>query len=242
MLGDEPVLIGGLRLFPQVTADVRATVETWQDIGKTVLLVGRPGHLLGLVAVADELRAGAKEAIHDLREAGVHSVVMLTGDNERTASVAAARLGIGSWRANLLPEQKTQVVEELLHEHGSVAMVGDGVNDAPALASASVGIAMGAAGSDTALETADVALMGDDLRRLPYLISLSRAALRTIHVNIAFSIIVKVVFLALTLLGFANLWLAILADTGAALLVIANGMRLLRFDASRRSMLNRHEQ
>jgi Cd2+/Zn2+-exporting ATPase len=242
MLGDEPVLIGGLRLFPQAVADVHATVETWQDMGKTVLLIGRSGHLLGLVAVADELRAGAKEAIRDLREAGVHSVVMLTGDNERTAGIAAARLGIGSWRANLLPEQKTQVVEELLREHGSVAMVGDGVNDAPALASASVGIAMGAAGSDTALETADIALMGDDLRRLPYLIRLSRAALRTIHANIAFSIIVKVVFLALTLLGFANLWLAILADTGAALLVIANGMRLLRFDASRRSMLSRHEQ
>jgi Cd2+/Zn2+-exporting ATPase len=233
MLGDEPVQIGNERLFPNATPDVRGRIAAWQDVGKTVLLVGRSGHLIGLIAVTDTLRPRAEEAIHELRAAGVHTIVMLTGDGERTADVVARRLGLDDRRAGLLPEQKTLVIQELLRKHGQVAMVGDGVNDAPALATASVGIAMGAAGSDTALETADVALMGDDLRHLPYLINLSRATLRTIRANIAFSIVVKIIFLALTLLGFASLWLAILADTGAALLVIANGMRLLRFQAGR---------
>lgn len=225
----ELVVVGNLSLFPTADEAVQARVAALQAEGKTVLLVGRAAVPEGLIAVADQLRPGVARVVARLRDAGVRAIVMLTGDNERTAQAVARRVGITAVRANLLPEHKTTAIRELLAEHGPVAMVGDGVNDAPALATASVGIAMGAAGSDTALETADVALMADDLGKLPYLIRLSRSALGIIRANIAFSLVVKAVFLALTLAGLANLWLAIFADTGAALLVISNSMRLLRF-------------
>ena len=224
------VTIGSVEMGAPAPAETLREVARLQAEGKTALLVGRAGELAGLIAVADRMRPEAEGAVAALRAAGVR-MVMLTGDNARTAGVVAGRLGLDETRAGLLPDEKTAAIVELLGAHGAIAMVGDGVNDAPALARATVGIAMGAAGSDAALETADVALMGDDLLKLPYLLRLSRAALRTIRVNIAFSIAVKALFLLLTLAGIANLWLAILADTGAALLVIANGMRLLRFGA-----------
>lgn len=153
---------------------------------------------------------------------------MLTGDNERTAQAIAGQAGVDEVRANLRPEQKVKALEALLIEHGRVAMVGDGVNDAPALARASVGVAMGGAGSDQALETADVVLLGDDLRKLPTLIALSRRAWRVVRQNIALSLGIKAVFMALALLGVATLWMAVFADMGASLIVIFNGMRLLR--------------
>jgi Cd2+/Zn2+-exporting ATPase len=154
---------------------------------------------------------------------------MLTGDAAPVAARIAAQVGVDEVRAELLPAQKLTAIGQLLERHGSVGMVGDGINDAPALARATVGIAMGVAGSDAALETADVTLMADDLGKLPFAIGLSRAARRVVIQNIAFALAVKAVFLVATLLGVATLWMAVFADTGAALIVIANGMRLLRY-------------
>jgi Cd2+/Zn2+-exporting ATPase len=223
------VTVGKPHLFEYVSDEVQVQVDRLQQEGKTVLLARQFGTIHGLIAVADEIRADAPQAIKALKVCGISSLIMLTGDNEKTARVVAQQLDLDEVRANLLPDQKTQAMRELVATHPAVAMIGDGINDAPALASATVGIAMGVAGSDTALETADIALMKDDLSKLPYLIRLSRATLRTIQTNVTFSLLVKVAFLVLTLIGIANLWLAILADTGAALLVIANGMLLLRF-------------
>jgi len=155
-------------------------------------------------------------------------VAMLSGDNARTADAIAARLGIEERRADLLPEDKVRHVAEMQRALGPVAMVGDGVNDAPALATATVGLAMGRGGSDVALETADIALMSEDLRRIPEAIHLGRATRRVIHQNIVLSLAVKAAVLALALAGYGTLWAAVAADMGASLLVIGNGMRLLR--------------
>lgn len=224
--------VGSPRLFDEMgvnTGELRGTVEQWQDEGRTVLLVGGDTEVYGAIAVADRPRPHAREALQRLRQAGVRRITMLTGDNERTARSVARELGVDEYRAGLLPEQKVGAVRELLAARGRVAMVGDGVNDAPALATATVGVAMGAAGSDTAIETADIALMGDDLGRLAFVIGLSRRALRIIRANIAFALAVKALVIGLTFLGLTSLWLAILADTGATLLVVANSMRLLRY-------------
>ena len=153
-----------------------------------------------------------------------------TGDSQGTAKAIAAELGVDEVRAELLPEDKVVAVEELRRTYGSIAMVGDGVNDAPALASADVGIAMGVAGSDAALETADVALMADELLRIPYTLRLSRATVRNIRINLAISIGLKAAFVIAAVSGVATLWMAVLADTGASIVVIANAMRLLRAD------------
>ncbi len=198
--------------------------------GQTIVLVedsccGRQGY----VAVADALRETAPAVVTELRHAGVRRTVMLTGDNEDAARAIAAQVGVDEFRAGLLPEQKVEAVEELLDRYGQVAMVGDGINDAPALARASVGIVMGAAGSDAALETADIALMADDLTKLPFTMRLSRRALAIIRQNIALSLVIKAVFLALALAGAATLWMAVFADMGASLLVTLNGMRVLGY-------------
>ena len=155
---------------------------------------------------------------------------MLTGDSQATATAIADELGVDEFRAELLPEDKVAAIEELRRRYGAVAMVGDGVNDAPALASADVGIAMGAAGSDAALETADVALMADELLKIPYALRLSRATVRNIRANIAISIVLKAAFVVMAVAGVATLWMAVLADTGARSIVIANALRLLRAD------------
>src|SRR6185436_579254 len=163
-------------------------------------------------------------ALHD---AGIASIVMLTGDNRGTALAIARETGIDEVRAEMLPAEKVAAIDELLARHGAVAMIGDGVNDAPAMARATLSVAMGAAGSDAAIETADVALMSDDLSKLPWLIRHSRRTLRVIRQNITFSLAVKVVFVVLTFAGHASLWAAIAADMGASLLVVFNGLRLL---------------
>jgi len=180
------------------------------------------------LSVADTLREGAADVINSLRRAGIEHVVMLTGDNPHIARTIADQAGIDEVHAGLLPDEKVAAVRDLLARYGQVAMVGDGVNDAPALAAATVGIAMGAAGTDAALETADVALMADDLAKLPFAIRLSRRAVRTVHANIVFALVLKAAFLALAVAGLATLWMAVLADTGASLLVALNGLRLLR--------------
>jgi Cd2+/Zn2+-exporting ATPase len=184
--------------------------------------------VIGLLAVADELRDVAADTIDLLHRQGIQRVVMLTGDQEAAAREIAARLKIDQVHAGLLPEEKVAVVQDLRRRYGPVAMVGDGVNDAPALAVADVGIAMGVIGSDAALETADVALMTDELPRLAYAIRLSRATVRNIHANVAVSLILKAAFLALAVSGMATLWMAVIADTGTSLIVVANAMRLLR--------------
>jgi len=185
------------------------------------------------LAISDSLRAGVPETLAEVKHAGVERTVMLTGDNPFIAEAIAQKAGIDELHAGLLPEDKVRVVEALQERYGRVAMVGDGVNDAPAMAKASVGIAMGAAGSDTALETADVALMNDDLSRLPFAIRLSRRAARIVRANIAFSLLIKLVFLALAIGGISTLWLAVLADTGASLVVTLNGLRMLAFREGR---------
>jgi len=228
--------LGSLRLFHELNVETRGAqevVQRLQDEGKTTILLGSDSrvraddHVCGVIGVADDVRPAAAEVIAHLRPHCVAKTVMLTGDNEGTARAIAQRVGIDEYRAELLPEDKVTAIRELLSQYGNVAMVGDGVNDAPALATATIGIAMGTAGSDTALETADIVLMADDLTKLPFAIHLSRSALRIIRFNIAFSLSIKGVFLLLALVGKATLWMAVAADMGASLLVIANSLRLL---------------
>lgn len=201
---------------------------------QSVVVVGHqphadcPGEVLGVLAVGDAVRSEAAQAIRSLHEVGVCKVVMLSGDNQKTASAIARKVGIEEAYGDLLPEQKIERVRALMQEHQYVGMIGDGVNDAPAMAAASVGIAMGAAGTDTAIEIADMALMQDDLSKVAEAIHLGRRTLRVIQVNIAFALGVKALFLLLALTGHTSLWLAILADTGATLVVIANALRLLK--------------
>ena len=196
--------------------------------GKSLVFVAADGVALGAIAVADRPRETAREAIEMLREQHVSVIAMLTGDHEETAAAIARELKVDEYHAALLPEQKQAMVESLRAAHGALLMVGDGVNDAPALAAADVGVAMGAAGSDVALETADVALMSDELLKLPYAIRLARASMRNIRTNVAISLLLKAAFLALAITGVATLWMAVLADTGATVIVVANALRLLR--------------
>lgn len=195
------------------------------------VVIGKDHHVCGLIAVADSLRDNSASSIAAMRSAGVKRIVMLTGDNREVAEHVARQVGVDEARAELLPEDKVQVVEELVKEFGQVAMIGDGVNDAPALAAASLGIAMGAAGTDAAIETADVALMSDDLSRVAWLIGHSRRTLTIIRQNIFASLGVKAIFVALTFAGSASLWSAIAADMGVSLAVVLNALRLLRSNA-----------
>jgi Cd2+/Zn2+-exporting ATPase len=190
--------------------------------------MGTDHHVCGFVTLADAVRPESRRTVDALRRAGVEHVVMLTGDNQATADRIAQATGIDGVQAELLPADKVTAVEALVRKFTYVAMIGDGVNDAPAMGRATIGIAMGAAGSDTAIEAADIALMSDDLSRLPWLIRHSRRTLAIIRQNVVLSLGVKVLFLLLTLLGHASLWAAIAADMGVSLAVIANALRLLR--------------
>lgn len=212
----------------QDTSECAEQAEALEANGKTVIIVGNPRHICGLIAVADTVRPEAREIVKQLHAAGVAHVVMLTGDNRVTAEAMAREVGIDEVHAELLPEDKVRKIEELVARYGVVAMIGDGVNDAPALARASLGIAMGAIGSDAAIETADVALMTDDISKLPWLVHHSKRTLAVIQQNIVFSLGVKALFMVLTFAGFATLWGAIAADVGTSLLVVANALRLLR--------------
>ena len=207
------------------------TVPDLQSQGKTVVLVGTEDELEGLIAVAESIRPGAREAVARLRALGVERTVMLTGDNERTAQAVGDEVGVDEVRAELLPDEKVAAVDELVAEYGDVAMVGDGINDAPALATATVGIAMGAAGTDTALETADVALMGDDLSKLPYLYELAGDANAVIRQNVWASLGVKAALALAVPFGLVPIWLAVLAgDAGMTVGVTGNAMRLARVE------------
>ena len=212
----------------QESAAITAQAEALEQDGRTVVLIGNDDHICGLIAVADAVRPEARGVVAALRGAGIAHLVMLTGDNRATAEAIARETGIDEVRAELLPEDKVDAVGQLVERHGAVAMVGDGVNDAPAMARADIGIAMGAIGSDAAIETADIALMTDDLSRLPWLVGHSRRTLAVIRQNIAFALGVKAAFVILTFSGIATLWGAIAADVGTSLLVVGNALRLLR--------------
>lgn len=211
----------------QETEEVHQRLEALSAAGRTVVVIGNATHVCGFIALADTVRAGAKQTLMALRHAGVKHIVMLTGDNKGTAEAIARETGIDEVHADLLPADKVSAIEALVAKYGRVAMVGDGVNDAPALGRATLGIAMGAAGSDAAIETADIALMSDDLSKLPWLVQHSCRTLAVIRQNIVFSLAVKALFVVLTFAGISSLWGAIAADTGASLLVIFNGLRLL---------------
>jgi len=226
------LFLGNHRLLHErdlCSPNVHALVERMEADGRTAVVLASAEEPIGLIAVADQERSEGRRALDDLRAAGIASVAMLTGDSRRTADVIAERLSVNEVHAELLPEDKVRLVSALRARHGAVAMVGDGVNDAPALAAADLGIAMGAAGSDVALETADVALMGDDLSKVPHLVRLGRATLINIKTNIAIALGLKAIFLVLAVAGQATLWMAVAADMGASLLVIGNGLRLLRW-------------
>jgi Zn2+/Cd2+-exporting ATPase len=228
-----PVVIGSRRLFEDrgwYPAELDAAARGLAEAGRTIVLVAAGGKPAGVIAVADAMRQSGREAIGLLRRAGVSHIAMLTGDDASTAGRIGEAMGVTDVRAGLLPQDKLAAIRDLRGAHGTIAMVGDGVNDAPALAAADVGIAMGVAGSDAALETADVALMSDELLRIPYAVRLSRSTVRNIQANIALSLGLKAVFLVLAGFGMATLWMAVVADMGASLLVIGNGLRLLRFD------------
>jgi len=233
IINGRPYYIGNPGLFAGLGLDiatVRNIVTGLQNEGKTAMLVGSGDEIMGIIAVADRVRENGGVTVQGLRAAGIQRIVMLTGDNTGTARAIAAELGLDGFKAELLPEDKQRAIKELQGRYGKVAMVGDGINDAPALATANIGIAMGGVGTDTALETADITLMADDLTKLPYAMDLSRRALKIIKQNITFALLVKALFIAGTFWGVTNLWMAVFADTGAALLVIANGLRLMRVD------------
>jgi Cd2+/Zn2+-exporting ATPase len=230
-VGADAVLVGNRRLFQERrlwSPEAEAAFEKLSCLGRSIIAVSANGAAIGMIGVADETRAAAPEAIQMLREHGIQHVVLLTGDHQAPARAAAATLGIDEVRADLLPDEKLDAVKDLRRRHGALAMIGDGVNDAPALAAADVGIAMGVAGTDAALETADIALMADELAKIPYALRLSRATTRNIRANIWFSLALKAAFLILAVAGVATLWMAVVADMGASLIVIANALRLLR--------------
>lgn len=225
--------IGNPKLFEEllnqsISSDISKKINELQLQGKTVMVVGTTDSISALIAVADEVRESSRSTIARLHELGIKKTIMLTGDNKGTGNAIGELVGVSDIEAELLPQDKLAFIKKLRDEHGKVAMVGDGVNDAPALASATVGIAMGGAGTDTALETADIALMGDDLKKLPFTIKLSRKALTIIKQNITFSLAIKLIALLLVIPGWLTLWIAIFADMGATLIVTLNGLRLLR--------------
>jgi Cd2+/Zn2+-exporting ATPase len=225
------IVCGTPRLFRErgaLTAEAADSVETFMTSGLSPVLVSRDGTIIGLLGMADTARHTARDVVDDLRRNGIDLVTMLTGDHEPAARAIADRVGLDDVQAGLLPADKVTAVTAL-RVGGPVAMVGDGINDAPALAAADVGIVMGAMGSGAAIETADVALMTDDLAKIPYAIRLSRATLANVRANVAIAIGLKVAFVLAAALGIATLWMAVLADTGATVIVIANALRLRRF-------------
>jgi Cd2+/Zn2+-exporting ATPase len=236
IIDGHPHFIGNHKMAHELgicSPEIEARLTEIENKGQSLAILGHTPHegcegkILGILAIGDTMRPEAANALTLLHDAGIEKVVMLSGDNQRTVDAIARQAGIDEAYGDLMPEQKIEHIKRLMAEHHYVGMIGDGVNDAPALALASVGIAMGAIGSDTAIETADMALMKDDLTRVAEAIALGRRTLRIIQFNVAFALVVKAIFLILAFTGHTSLWLAILADTGATLLVIMNALRLL---------------
>jgi Zn2+/Cd2+-exporting ATPase len=226
-LGGQRVQIGRPSLWEALPPDVAEQVAEQEQQGRTVVLLGDERRAWGLIAIADTVRPEAAAAVAKLKQIGVGRVVLLTGDNHYTAAAIGAALGVDEVRAELLPHEKVAAINELQERYGAVAMVGDGVNDAPALATAALGVAMGAAGTDVALESADVLLMGDDLGRLPGALHLARRARAIIRQNLAFAFGVMATLMLLAIAGDIALPLGVVGHEGSTLIVVANGLRLL---------------
>jgi Cd2+/Zn2+-exporting ATPase len=227
------VRIGNQKMFEEaglaVPPEILERIRVMSDGGKPIMIVGQGDQVLGAIALADEIRPETPECLRQLRAAGIQELIMLKGDNDRVAQTIAKVAGVSAVRADLLPENKVSAIQELLKKHGMVAMVGDGVNDAPALATATVGIAMGAGGTDVALETADVALMADDLSKLPFAVALSRQSRQIIQQNLFLSLGAIGLLVPATLFGFAGIGAAVVFHEGSTLLVVFNALRLLSF-------------
>jgi Cd2+/Zn2+-exporting ATPase len=228
---DIDLLAGSRRLFVQRGISIDALVASLDDLaarGMTTVLVAQGGQAIGVIGLLDEVREHGREAVESLRAEGIRHVALLTGDHRGSAEAAATMGRVDSVESGLLPADKVAAIERLRARYGVVAMVGDGINDAPALAAADVGVAMGVAGTDAAIETADVALMADDLRTLAYVVRLGRKTLRTVQANVAIALGLKLAFMSLAVAGVATLWMAVVADMGASLIVVGNALRLLR--------------
>lgn len=241
VIEDTHYYLGNMRLFEEIGINIDKIRDVNNDNQKrsvSKIILGTKEKIISVFTLSDDLRSDSKEAIRCLNRMDIEKVVMLTGDNEGTANSIATKLELEDFRSNLLPEDKLTIVDEYIDKGKRVAMVGDGINDGPALAKANVGIAMGAIGTDSALETADIVLMGDELMKIPYIIDLSKKTIRIIKQNIVFAISLKAIFMTLAVLGLANMWMAIVADTGAAIIVILNGMRLLKNFTNKNSQLD----
>ena len=232
-VGNELIRIGNLKMFEEaniaVPPELAQKVQALSDTGKPIMIVGRGERVLGALALADEIRPESRAALEKLRAMGVPNLIMLTGDNARVAKTIAQTAGVTDFRGDLMPEDKVTAIKDLLQKHGQVAMVGDGVNDAPALATATVGIAMGAGGTDVALETADVALMADDMTKLPFAVGLSRLSRAIIKQNLWISLGVIALLMPSTLFGLAGISMAVIFHEGSTLIVVFNALRLLRY-------------
>jgi Cd2+/Zn2+-exporting ATPase len=225
--------VGNAKLFDEAKINlpegVRECVRALEDQGKTAMIVSLDGKVAGVIGVADVLRPDAQKAMAGLKALGVHKRVMLTGDNSRTAAYIASQVGLSDFHADLMPEDKLAVIRSLVQEHGLVAMVGDGVNDAPALANATIGIAMGGAGTDVALETANVALMADNLAKLPFAVGLGRACRAVITQNLVIALGVITLLAIASLAGWAGIGTAVVFHEGSTILVVLNSLRLLGY-------------
>ena len=229
-LEGQPLILGNHRLIEErglCSPAIEALLQAQESQGRTVTLLASQSEVLAIFAVADTIKDSSREAIAQLHALGIASV-MLTGDNQATAETIAKQAGIDQAHGNLLPEDKLSAIEQMQAQYGATAMTGDGINDAPALARADIGLAMGAAGTDTAMEAADIVIMNDDLRRIPEVIQLSRRTRGILLQNIVLALGIKTVFLVLAVFGNASMWMAVFADMGASLLVVGNGLRLLR--------------
>ena len=231
ILNGEKIFLGNHALIEDLGICDQATEEKLsilENESQSAVLVATEDRVIGIIAIADEIRSDSASAVSELKNQGLGTIAMLTGDNHRTARAVGEEVGIEKIYAELLPRQKVEAINSMKSEFGTVVMVGDGINDAPALASSTIGIAMGAAGSDIALETADIALMSDEPSKIPWAYRLSRKAYGIITANIALAIAIKAIFVILAVMGLATLWMAVFADMGVSLMVIINGMRALR--------------
>jgi Cd2+/Zn2+-exporting ATPase len=229
---NESYIVGSMKLFnPEVISEIDKTLIKLEDEAKTIVIVGKKNKVTGVIGISDKIRADSKSMIESLHKAGIKKTIMITGDNKRTAKAVANKIGIDEYYAELLPEQKVSILKKVGGGGANIAMVGDGVNDAPALAIADLGIAMGVAGSDTALEVADIALMNDDLTKVPYLLKLGKKTMVVVKQNIIFAIGIKLMFAILVFPGLVTLWMAVaIGDMGVSLGVIFNALRLSKIN------------